>query len=33
MKTRTLIVLDHGNDSAFDETISSCCLITFIPFL
>ena len=33
MKTNTLIVLEKGNDCAFEGPLGACCMMTFTPLV
>ena len=33
MKMNTLIVLEKGNDCAFDGPLSACCFASFMPLM
>jgi hypothetical protein len=33
MKKSTLVVLEKGNDCAFDGPLTACCIGSFLPFV
>lgn len=32
MKKSTLVVLEKGNDCAFNGTLGACCIMSYTPF-